>query len=1017
MGGKKKGGGHTPYEAPDSLKSFQKLSAQGIISVGPIKGPVDFWKSTYFDKTPIQNQDGSFNYNNTEIQYNLGYQDQLPLDGFEFSQREVPVNAEVKYNHPITRTVIDNDITRLRLTLAVTALLSQNDKGDTYGTSVDFEVLINNKHYRNYQISGKSSSRFFRSYIIENLPPRPFTITVKRITPDSKSQRLQNGTAWSSFTEIIDTKLNYPNIALIGIKTDSRYNPNFPDINSLLYGRIIKVPSNYDPETRMYAEGIWKGDFKLAWTNNPAWIFYDLVTNKLVGLGKRLGDYGVDKFQLYQIAQYCDQLVPDGYGGQEPRIVSNLWITTQRSAYDVLADMASTFRALVAWNGTQLTLTQDRPTDPIFTFTQANVIGGRFNRQYAPLKSIFTAVEVEYMDERNMYQKAVEYVADDDMIRRFGYNVKKMVAFGCTSRGQARRYGKWVLETSKLEQCTITFGVGRDGLAVLPGDVIEVFDNAYSGCNFSGRILSFSDKTVVLDRPINLKDSKGKSYFSYLNSDKREVKIEILKTDKDNSAIIHLKSEPIDLNEMSVWALRSSIVDGELFKVLGIAENEDGSYSITALQHEPQKQAIVDNGAVFESRNTTTHQAGLLPPSNADISTDGNGINLSFTPPPFVGQGLKFQVKLYRDGKFYELYDDLKDTSIAFVGLPDGEYVAEIRAKNVHGQLSEPVTKTFNISFTVTELNTVSKVFGIGLSWKNPIFANNNAAIELWVSSDSNFQNARKLVSLAYPTNSYSYDGLGAAEEYHFWARMIDTVNGTAGKFTQSVVGTSERAADKLLDYMQGQIDKSTLSRNLIDSLNKDINDAVSEEARQRQANIANIESQISTIKSSIGENNNAEISRISKAVAELSGKVSATHTIKTQSTAGGRTAIAGIALGTSADNQTVESSVIVMANRFSVVKNEADNETTQLLNLISDNGRTRLALNGDIAVQGDLVGNRFIGGEIDISGNEGVLRVGRTGRFEVRANAANRGLVMSNDVIFVYDEQGRVRVKIGRLS
>ncbi|MDE8035810.1 phage tail protein, partial [Actinobacillus equuli subsp. equuli] len=422
----------------------------------------------------------------------------LPLKGFEASEREVSVSTELKNTTPITRTVIDPDVTRIRLTLGVNALFEQNDQGDTNGTSVVFEVLINNIYRATYEINGKSSSRFFRSYIIDELPARPFTITVKRITADSKSQRLQNATSWSSYTEIIDTKLSYPNMAVVGIKTDSRYNPNFPNINFLLDGRIIKVPTTYDPEKRTYATGIWKGDFKEAWTNSPAWIFYDLVTNSLAGLGKRLSDYGLDKFQLYQIAQYCDQLVPDGYGGKEPRMTANLWITEQRNAYDVLSDMASVFRAITVWNGMQFTSIQDRPADPICTYSQANVIDGKFSRQYAAQKSIFTAVEVEYADERNMYQKAVEYVADDSMIARYGYNVKKMTAYATTSRGQAHRWGKWVLATSLLEQCTITFSVGRQGLMHLPGDIIEVADNNYAGKVLGGRVVAISGKKVTL---------------------------------------------------------------------------------------------------------------------------------------------------------------------------------------------------------------------------------------------------------------------------------------------------------------------------------------------------------------------------------------------------------------------------------------------------------------------------------------------------------------------------------------
>ena len=819
MGGKKGGGGgHTPVEAPDSLLSSQRLSAIGIISLGPIKGPVNKWKSTYLDNTPIQNASGkddndvdSFNFTNMEIQYTLGTQDQLPMTGFDSSQREVPIGIEVKKERPITRSIIDPDVDRLRVTIGVNALFSQNDQGDTNGASVEFEILINGNLYKSYSINGKSSSRFYRSYIIDELPPKPFNVTVRRVTADSKSQRLQNAIVWSSYTEIIDAKLSYPNIAMIGIKTDSRHTPNFPNVNSLLDGRIISVPSTYDPETRTYAPGIWRGDFKKAWTENPAWIFYDLATNPDVGIGKRISEYGLNKFQLYQIAQYCDELVPDGYGGKEPRMTAGIWITEQRSAYEVLNDMSSVFRAIVAWNGMQMLAIQDRPTDPVCTYSQANVIDGKFARQYVPLKSIYTAVEVEYADKNNMYQKAIEYVVDDEMVARYGYNVKKITAFACTSRGQARRYGKWVLVTSKLEQCTITFTVGREGLHHLPGDIIEVADNSWAKTNLGGRVVAINQSAVELDREIKI---EGDSYLSYVVRDNNGQRTERVKIISIAGNIVNLERAPENLTPDDNWALQTPLVRTELYRAIGISEN-DGNYTITALQHEPQKQVIVDNSANFEPRNTTLHQAGVSAVSDAEVTAEGSGISLSFKPPAnFVGQGLKYQVKLYRNSNLFNVYDDLDQPSIAFSDLPDGDYIAEIRAKNLAGQLSEPITKSFSVNFDIKELVTVSKVMGIDLNWRNPIFANTNAAIEIWVSKDNNFANARKLITLAYPTNSYSYTGLGVAETYYFWARMVS--KDVAGKFTEAVHGVTERNAQTIVDYIHGQINKSALTEDLL---------------------------------------------------------------------------------------------------------------------------------------------------------------------------------------------------------
>lgn len=1065
MGGRSKGGGgHTPQEAPDSLRSAQKLRAIGLISLGPIKGPANKWKDTYFDNTPIQNANGvddndagSFNVKNTEIQYNLGYQDQKPLDGFEASEREVSVGAEVKQQHPITRSVIDPDVTRLRLTIGVNALFSQNDQGDTNGTYVDFQILVNNTPRGTYQIEGKSSSRFYRSYIIDDLPPRPFTVTVKRLTDDSKSQRLQNGTHWVSYTEIIDTKLSYPNMAIVGIKTDSRYNPSFPNINFLLYGRIIKIPTTYNPETRTYAPGLWRGDFKMGWTNNPAWIFYDLITNKLAGLGLRIGDYGIDKFQLYEIAKYCDELVDDGYGGKEPRMVSNLWITEQREAYNVLSDMASVFRAITVWDGTQFTAIQDRPADPVCLYSQSNVKDGKFTRQYAAGKAIFTAVEVEYADERNLYQKAIEYVADDRMIARYGYNVKKMTAYGCTSRGQAHRYGKWVLETSRLEQCTITFAVGRQGLMHLPGDIIEVADNNYAGKVLGGRVVAISGKKVTLDQPVEI---RGESYLNYITTDGL-TKIKIKSVDKANPAIVELDSAPQGLAVFDNWVLKSGVVSTQLYRALGITENDDGSYTITALQHEPQKQAIVDGSASFVPSVTTAHGAGVNKPANADVSFGDGGVKLTWTTSTNHG-AVKYDVKLYRNGNLYSTHLDLDSPEISFDNLPNGRYTVEIRSKNSAGQLSDPITRTFEINLNITRFVTKSLLFAIELDWDLPKTASVGNYTEVWRGKTNEISKAVKIATLPYPQNNYIMSGVSLNDQYYFWLRCGDK-NDNKGEFTSAVFGEADHNPDNLLNAIEGKITKSHLGQELINSLKNDVNSAVSEEAkariaavnnalqqinnqaattgtaiqklekadkdqaetiktvtakaesalsgitavRQAQANsdkanaqqisaltarVGGAESSIANIRTAKADKSEvagiaqqslratwqadaqakadkaktdavaqskAEIDVVSRAVAGVNSKLLATHTIKTQVVAGGRTAIAGIALGASSDGKTAESSVIVMADKFGIVANANDGNVKPVFSVA--NGQ--VGIRGDLVVAGSVTRDKFSAG------------------------------------------------------
>lgn len=1012
MGGKSQGSARTPHEAPDSLRSSQRLRAIGLISLGPIKGPANKWKSTYFDNTPIQNANGvddndesSFNFKNTEIAYTLGTQDQMPLQGFEMSEREVSVGAEIKNVTPVTRTVIDPDVTRLRITCGVSALFSQNDNGDTEGTSVSLEILINGQSRTVKNISGKSSSRFYRSYIIDNLPPKPFTITVKRLTADSKSQRLQNGTHWISYTEIIDTKLSYPNMALIGIKTDSRYNPNFPNVNLLLYGRLVKVPSTYNPETRTYAPGIWRGDWKEEWTDNPAWIFYDLVTNSLAGLGKRIGEYGLDKFQLYQIAKYCDELVDDGYGGKEPRMVSNLWITEQRDAYNVLSDMASVFRSIAVWNGTQFSAIQDRTSDPVCLYTQSNVVDGKFSRQFAAGKTIFTAVEVEYADERNFYQKAIEYVADDLMIARYGYNVKKITAYGCTSRGQAHRYGKWVLETSRLEQCTITFVVGRQGLLHLPGDIIEIADNDFTGRTLGGRVVAINGNKVTLDQPVEI---TGNSYLSYLNDEMQLVKIKIINVDNTNKSIVTLETNPVGLNVMDDWVLKTPQVSTQLYRALGITENDDGSYTITALQHEPQKEAIVDGSASFVPVVTTMHN-GLTKVTNADVVYSADGIKLTWSVPT-TDTLLTYEVRLYRNGKVFKTYLNLKNPEISFEGLPDGSYTAEIRAKNQSGQLSDPVTRSFEINLNIPRFVTKSLLFAIELDWDLPKTFTPGFSTEIWRSNTNDISTAVKVATLPYPQSNYVINGVPLSTGYYFYLRGVDK-QGNKGEFTEAVFGEADHNPDNLLNALEGKITKSQLGQELINSIKADINNAVGEESKTRQTAVAgalaqiaaqaqssgtaikNLEKadqaqaetiktvtakaesalsgitavrqaqaqsdkanaqQINALTAKVG-NAESTVSQVSSAVAGLNGKVSSMHTIKTQAIAGGRTAVAGIALGANHE----ESSVIVMADKFGIVANANDGNVKPVFSVADG----QVGIRGDLVVAGSVTRDKLSSG------------------------------------------------------
>ncbi len=508
--GKGSSKGHTPREAKDNLKSTQLLSVIDAISEGPIEGPVNSLKSVLLNSTPVLDSEGNTNISGVTVVFRAGEQEQTPPEGFESSGSETVLGTEVKYDTPITRTITSANIDRLRFTFGVQALVETTSKGDRNPSEVRLLVQIQRNGgwvtEKDITIKGKTTSQYLASVVVGNLPPRPFNIRMRRMTPDSTTDQLQNKTLWSSYTEIIDVKQCYPNTALVGVQVDSeQFGSQQVSRNYHLRGRILQVPSNYNPQTRQYS-GIWDGTFKPAYSNNMAWCLWDMLTHPRYGMGKRLGAADVDKWALYVIGQCCDQSVPDGFGGTEPRITCNAWLTTQRKAWDVLSDFCSAMRCMPVWNGQTLTFVQDRPSDKVWTYNRSNVVmpddGAPFRYSFSVLKDRHNAVEVNWIDPNNGWETATELVEDTQAIVRYGRNVTKMDAFGCTSRGQAHRAGLWLIKTELLETQTVDFSVGAEGLRHVPGDVIEICDDDYAGIRTGGRVLAVNSqtRTLTLDR-------------------------------------------------------------------------------------------------------------------------------------------------------------------------------------------------------------------------------------------------------------------------------------------------------------------------------------------------------------------------------------------------------------------------------------------------------------------------------------------------------------------------------------
>ena len=800
MGKGRGGGGHTPVEAKESGRSKQLVKIVEVISEGEVYGLADGMKSIYFDKTPVQNKDGSYNFKNVQVEGRVGGQVQDLMAGFNTSEKEVGVGTLVKKNLPLTRTVTDSKVSRLRLTIGVQSLFKQEDNGDTNGTSVNFIITIGSRTYP-VSISGKYSSQYLQHHTFDNLPSVPFIVKVERTTDDSTTQRLQNNTIWSSYTEIIDTEFTYPNTALMGVKFDSEYFSNIPTRTYDLLGLKVKVPSNYDTRTRQYT-GMWDGTFKVDWTDNPAWVLYDVVTNKRYGLGGRLGEFGADKWALYQVAQYCDQLVPDGFGGQEPRFTCNVWLTEQRSAYQVINDICSIFRAMPVWNGQQLTVVMDRPVDPVWTYTNANVDESGFSYTFSARKSRHNAIQVEYADKENSYEKAIEYVSDDEEIRKHGLNVKKITAFGCTSRGQAHRTALWLLQTEKLETKTVTFTVGAEGLMHIPGDIIKVADTHYAGTNIGGRVLAINGTTVTLDREITL---SGNSYLSYINANAKHQNIKIISV---NGAEVTLDQPPLGLELYGVWSLTTQQVTSQLFKALSVKEEDKGKYTIMALQHEPQKEAIVDNGAKFEPVGTTVLTTPQI--SNIGVAVNADG-SVSVDSSVTGGNGIvKYDIRIYKGGVLYDVRLGQQSHNLNIDGLENGDYSVLIQVKNENGQLLSEKTQTFTINKppAPTGVRTTGGLGNITLEWD---WVDDATATEIFTSETDDIKIAKRLTKVT--ARMYTHE-VGAKQVRYYWLRHARGVN--VGPFNQQSGIKGESAVD--IDAELEVLNKK-LSQNIVNEV------------------------------------------------------------------------------------------------------------------------------------------------------------------------------------------------------
>ncbi len=845
-----KGGESKPrpsVEAPDSLQSTAYARILDLVSEGEIVGLKNDKRSVFLDETPLANEDGSLNFSGVTLDTRNGTQDQTYIPGFPAVENESSVSIELRSDQPWTKAYSNLQLSAVRIRLAVTRLSQTNtSNGDTNGYTVKYAIDLSTDGGAFVEVlaaafSGKTTTKYERSHRVD-LPPAKsgWTVRVRRITPNSTSGTIADTTTVESSTDIIDAKLRYPGSAIIGLQFDASQFQSIPSRSFELRGRIIKVPSNYDPQTRTYS-GVWDGTFKSAWTDNPAWIYYDLLLHQRYGLGHLLNAGQVDKWELYRIGQYCDQPVSDGKGGTEPRFTCNLYLSVRADALKVLQDLATTFRGMSYWGAGSVMAVADMPEDPVYTYSNANVIGGQFVYGGSAKKTRYTVALVSWNDPTDFYRQKVQYVDDAEGIARYGIQQTEISATGCTSQAQAQRIGKWALLTNRLETESVTFSVGLDGTLARPGQIIRVADNDRAGRRIGGRLRAATLDTLTLDAEV--KASAGDTLTLVMPNGKavsRVIKSASVSAEEAGEQHVVLETKLDELPPaQSIWAIDSATLALQQFRVLSISEDfsdNEIKYSLSAVKHVSSKFAAIDNGARIDSPPIT-----IIPPSvqaapaGVTVSNDhfveqGSAVNVMTIDWQRAANAIAYEAYWRKNDGEWIYAGRTGGNSIEVSGIYAGRYVAKVRAINaldIGSLYSESVETVLNgkttLPPTVAALTTESLVFAIKVKWQIPqgVGTADLQRTEIWYGKASDLASAIKLGDYAYPQTDLTMMGLGAGTSLFFWARLVDRTGNIGPWFPtgSGVLGQSSSDASPILDLIAGQIAETELGKHLRDRI------------------------------------------------------------------------------------------------------------------------------------------------------------------------------------------------------
>ncbi|MGS1277579.1 host specificity protein J [Stenotrophomonas maltophilia] len=835
-GGKSSTNARTPVETPDSLHSISYAKVLDLISEGEIRGLVAGNQSIYLNEVPIQNSDGSFNFNGVKVETRSGTQDQEYIPGFPSVENEIGVGVELR-DTPVVRAAFGQDLSAVRIRFGVPALQQQNtENGDTEGYAVEYAIDLSTdggafSTVLSNAFRGKTTTEYQRSHRIDLPPGNQWQARIRRLTPNANSSTVADTVNVISMTEIIDVKLRYPNCALAAIQIDGSQFQGKPTTAYRIWGRIIRVPSNYDPIARTYT-GVWDGTFKSAWTNNPAWVFFDMVTNDRFGLGDRIPLDWVNKWRLYEIAQYCDQLVSDGMGGMEPRFTCSLYLQTRASAHKVLQDMASMFRGISFYAAGQIMASADMPKDPVYTYSQANVVDGKFTYTGSGGKARHTVALVSWSDPDDFGRQKVEPVQLQEGIARYGVNQIEVTAFGCHSKSQAQRVGLHILYSENLETETVSFAVGLDALNCMPGDVIQVANAKRAGRRNSGRISAATASSLTLDVvPPSMQVGdvlratlpSGKTQARTINAVNPETRVVTVSAPWSEVPVVQ-----------SIWATESTDLVMEQFRVISITEEDGLTYRITGLTHRPDKFGAIDDGTRLEPPPVSIVPPSVQPPPANVRMSSHVVIDQGIATPVLTiewdaaDKAIAYDVEWRRDDLNWVRVNRVGTTSCEVRGIYAGKYLARVRAVNALNAVSQPTLSALTDIQGKTEpppaltsLTAAPVVFGIQLAWAFPPGATDTERTEIWRSAGPNLENATKLGDFAYPQNRHRLDGLAAGAKFYFWGRLVDR-SGNIGPWYPAgagVVGESSTDVAEYDAYFSGLINKSALGQELLSEI------------------------------------------------------------------------------------------------------------------------------------------------------------------------------------------------------